>query len=185
MTRINFNCQHLYIVRGWLVVLASFLCVAIVDGVGYTTGLMLERFSFLTHASKVVFVLQKDLNSHLAPLFSLKSELGGSRGAVAVVGSLQVLSHHSIYILIFTQVGVYSLSGPIVGKLVSRFGPRAVCISGAIVARSDQKENFLNFPTRIFFFQPSCGLLASSFAPSLTMVYSSYGLVTGFGFGAM
>jgi len=110
--------------RGWMVVLASFLCVAIVDGVGYTTGLMLE---------------------------SLKSELGGSRGAVAVVGSL--------------QVGVYSLSGPIVGKLVSRFGPRAVCISGAIVA--------------------SCGLLASSFAPSLTMVYSSYGLITGFGFGAM
>ena len=165
--------------------LASFLCVAIVDGVGYTTGLMLERFSCLTHASKVVFVLQKDLSSHLAPLFSLKSELGGSRGAVAVVGSLQVLSYHSIYILIVTQVGVYSLSGPIVGKLVSRFGPRAVCISGAIVARSDQKENFLNFPTRIFFFQPSCGLLASSFAPSLTIVYSSYGLVTGFGFGAM
>ena len=81
--------------------LASFLCVAIVDGVGYTTGLMLERFSFLTHASKVVFVLQKDLNSHLAPLFSLKSELGGSRGAVAVVGSLQVLSHHSFYIYNF------------------------------------------------------------------------------------
>ena len=26
-----------------MVVLASFLCVAIVDGVGYTTGLMLER----------------------------------------------------------------------------------------------------------------------------------------------
>jgi len=110
--------------RGWLVVLASFLCVAIVDGVGYTTGLMLE---------------------------SLKSDLGGSRGAVAVVGSL--------------QVGVYSLSGPVVGKLVTRFGPRAVCISGAVVA--------------------SIGLLASSFSPSLNLIYSTYGLVTGFGFGLM
>ena len=78
------------------------------------------------------------------------------------------------------QVGVYSLSGPIVGKLVSRFGPRAVCISGAIVARFGQyligKSDCQTH---------SCGLLASSFAPSLTMVYSSYGLVTGFGFGAM
>ena len=75
---------------------------------------------------------------------------------------------------------MYSLSGPIVGKLVSRFGPRAVCISGAIVARFGQdlilKSDLQNH---------SCGLLASSFAPSLTMVYSSYGLVTGFGFGAM
>ena len=85
------------------------------------------------------------MNTHLSPLSSLKSELGGSRGAVAVVGSLQVFSthfhfHKSMFIYSFsTQVGVYSLSGPIVGKLVSRFGPRAVCISGAIVARSGQE----------------------------------------------
>ena len=53
------------------------------------------------------------------------------------------LSPKHVQIFIFTQVGVYSLSGPIVGKLVSRFGPRAVCISGAIIARSGRK-NFWN-----------------------------------------
>ena len=43
--------------RGWMVVLASFLCVAIVDGVGYTTGLMLERLlSELTLESVVLGV---------------------------------------------------------------------------------------------------------------------------------
>ena len=62
-----------------MVVLASFLCVAIVDGVGYTTGLMLERCFFWSE--------RKNFNAHLS---SLKSELGGSRGAIAVVGSLQV-----------------------------------------------------------------------------------------------
>lgn len=110
--------------RGWVVVLVSFLCVAVIDGVGYTTGLILD---------------------------SLMADLGGSRGALAVVGSL--------------QVGVYSLSGPVVGKLVTRFGPRSVCISGAVIA--------------------SCGLLASSFSPSLPLIYASYGLATGFGFGLM
>jgi MFS family permease len=110
--------------RGWVVVLASFLCVAIVDGVGYTTGLMLE---------------------------ALRAELGGSRSAVAVVGSLQVF--------------MYSLSSPVVAKLIDSFGPRAVCISGAVIA--------------------SLGLLAASFAPSLALVYCTYGLVTGFGFGLM
>ena len=56
---------------------------------------------------------------------------------------MSFLKHPNVQVLIFTQVGVYSLSGPIVGKLVSRFGPRAVCISGAIVARSGQ-ELFLS-----------------------------------------
>ena len=86
----------------------------------------------------IVWSARKNFNTHLS---SLKSELGGSRGAIAVVGSLQVspcpLTRFTRF-FIFTQVGVYSLSGPIVGKLVSRFGPRAVCISGAIVARSGQ-----------------------------------------------
>ena len=69
-----------------MVVLASFLCVAIVDGVGYTTGLMLERLlSELTLERSVVL-----WSNNSTPIFSLKSELGGSRGAVAVVGSLQV-----------------------------------------------------------------------------------------------
>ena len=72
--------------RGWMVVLASFLCVAIVDGVGYTTGLMLERL--LSELTLERSVLLRSIVFTF--FFSLKSELGGSRGAVAVVGSLQV-----------------------------------------------------------------------------------------------
>ena len=92
---------------GWL---ASFLNIAMVDGVGYTTGLLLD---------------------------SLLQDLGGGRGGVAVAGSL--------------QVGVYSLSGPLVGKLIDRFGDRSFCIAGAFI---------------------SCfGLFSASFATNLGMVF--------------
>ena len=44
--------------------LASFLCVAIVDGVGYTTGLMLERLlSELTFEKGVVLGVKFSLPS--------------------------------------------------------------------------------------------------------------------------
>ena len=94
---------------GWLVVLASFLNIAIIDGVGYTAGILLD---------------------------SLLEELGGGRGGVAVAGSL--------------QVGVYSLSGPLVGRLITWCGARPVCIAGAFI---------------------SCvGLLGASFSTSLGSV---------------
>jgi len=109
---------------GWVVVVASFLNIAIIDGVGYTAGILLD---------------------------SLLAELGGGRGGVAVAGSL--------------QVGVYSLSGPIVGRLITSFGSRPVCVTGAFV---------------------SClGLLGASYASSLGSVLIGYSVVTGFGFGMM
>ena len=48
---------------GWVVVTASFYCIAVLDGVGYTTGVMLD---------------------------SLLRDLGGGRGEVSLVGSIQV-----------------------------------------------------------------------------------------------
>ena len=48
---------------GWVVVTASFYCIAILDGVGYTTGVMLD---------------------------SLLRDLGGGRGEISLVGSIQV-----------------------------------------------------------------------------------------------
>ena len=48
---------------GWLVVCSSFYCIAVLDGVGYTTGVMLD---------------------------SLLRDLGGGRGKVSLVGSIQV-----------------------------------------------------------------------------------------------
>ena len=80
--------------------LASFLCVAIVDGVGYTTGLMLERL--LSELTLERSVLLRSIVFTF--FFSLKSELGGSRGAVAVVGSLQVffakLSYYTLILFL-------------------------------------------------------------------------------------
>ena len=109
---------------GWVVVVASFLNIAIIDGVGYSAGILLD---------------------------SLLAELGGGRGGVAVAGSL--------------QVGVYSLSGPIVGRLITSFGARPVCIAGALI---------------------SClGLLGASYSSSLGSVLIGYSVVTGFGFGMM
>ena len=48
---------------GWVVVMSSFYCIAVLDGVGYTTGVMLD---------------------------SLRKDLGGGRGQISLVGSLQV-----------------------------------------------------------------------------------------------
>ena len=109
---------------GWVVVLASFCNVAMIDGVGYTTGILLD---------------------------SLLEDLGGGRASIAVVGSL--------------QVGVYSFSGPLVGKLIDRFGARPVCIAGALI---------------------SCfGFVGASFATNLALVLVGYGVTAGFGFGMM
>ena len=52
------------------------------------------------------------------------------------------------------QVGVYCLSGPLVGALVSTHGCRPVCVAGAVLA--------------------SLGLLAGSFAPSLSVLIWCY-----------
>ena len=123
----NVTVENLEVAQGywcWIVVLASFFNIAVIDGVGYTTGLLLD---------------------------SLLADLGGGRGGVAVAGSL--------------QVGVYSLSGPLVGKLIDRFGARSVCIAGALI---------------------SCfGLFGASFATNLGFVFVGYSVVTGFGFGMM
>ena len=124
---VNENVQKETVIHrywGWVVVVASFLNIAIIDGVGYTAGILLD---------------------------SLLAELGGGRGGVAVAGSL--------------QVGVYSLSGPIVGRLITSFGARPVCIAGALI---------------------SClGLLGASYSSSLGSVLIGYSVVTGFGFGMM
>jgi len=106
------------------VVLSSFYCIAILDGVGYTTGILLD---------------------------SLLQDLGGGRAELSLAGSL--------------QVGVYCLSGPVVGRLVSSHGCRPVCMVGAVLA--------------------SLGLLTASFAPSLSILLWCYSVITGLGFGLM
>ncbi|XP_023341260.1 monocarboxylate transporter 13 [Eurytemora carolleeae] len=111
-------------VRGWLVVFASFICIAVLDGVGYTTGLLLN---------------------------SLLTDLGGSRAEVSITGSL--------------QVGIYCLSGPLVGRLVTEFGTRYVCMAGALVA--------------------CLGMILASFGQSLGAVLVGYSGFAGVGFGLM
>merc|ERR1719376_890257 len=75
----------------------------------------------------------------------------GGRAEVSLAGSL--------------QIGVYCLSGPLVGKLVTAFGARPVCIAGALLA--------------------SVGLLSASFATSLGLLILGYSVITGCGFGLM
>ena len=67
--------------------------------------------------------------------------------------------------MVCVQVGVYCLSGPIVGKLVTTHGPRRVCVAGALTA--------------------ALGLMAGSYAPSLSVLVWCYSVVTGLGFGLM
>lgn len=74
---------------------------------------------------------------------------GESKGTVAWVGSI--------------LCGMYLLAGPIVSALSNKYGCRAVCITGSIIA--------------------STGFLLSIFSPSITVLMLTYGLMGGFGFG--
>ena len=78
---------------GWLVVACSFICICVLDGIGYSFGVFLEP---------------------------LLMEFEEGRGALSIAGSL--------------QVGVYSLSGPMVAVVVGKWGERKVCMLGSIVA---------------------------------------------------
>lgn len=74
---------------------------------------------------------------------------GEGKGTVAWVGSL--LS------------GMYLSAGPIVSALANKFGCRAVCIAGAIMASS--------------------AFVLSTFSTSVTMLMLTYGVMGGIGFG--
>lgn len=74
---------------------------------------------------------------------------GESKGTVAWVGSI--------------LCGTYLLAGPIVSALSNKYGCRAVCICGSIIA--------------------SIGFVLSIFSTSITMLMLTYGLMGGFGFG--
>ncbi|CRK86208.1 CLUMA_CG000154, isoform B [Clunio marinus] len=108
---------------GWVIVIASFLCNMIVDGIAYTFGVFLDN-------------IVKDFKEN-------------GPGKVALVGSL--LS------------GMYLTAGPVVSALANRFGCRAVCIAGSILA--------------------SVAFVLSTFSQSVEMLMITYGVCGGVGFG--
>ncbi|OQV19741.1 hypothetical protein BV898_06280 [Hypsibius exemplaris] len=85
----------------------------------------------------------------LFPIFL--EQFGESTAATTMIGSV--------------LTGVMLLSGPIVGFLLSRFGARLVCFTGAAVA--------------------AAGAVISALAGSVLFLVLSLGLLTGFGFGCM
>lgn len=107
---------------GWVIVLASFLCNLVVDGIAYTFGIFLP---VLVEQFKV------------------------ERGTVAWVGSL--------------LTGMYLIVGPLVSALCNKFGCRAVCIAGSIMA--------------------SVAFVLSTFSTSVWMLMVVYGVIGGIGFG--
>ncbi|XP_041979789.1 monocarboxylate transporter 3 isoform X2 [Aricia agestis] len=79
----------------------------------------------------------------------LVTYFGEGKGTVAWVGSL--LS------------GVYLAAGPVVSALCNKYGCRAVCIAGSLVATT--------------------GFVLSTLSKSVTMMMVTYGLIGGIGFG--
>ncbi|KAL7047104.1 hypothetical protein ACKWTF_002789 [Chironomus riparius] len=107
---------------GWIIVIASFCCNMIVDGIAYTFGVFLNEFV---------------------------AYYGEGPGKVAWVGSL--LS------------GMYLTAGPVVSGLCNKFGCRAVCIAGSILACT--------------------AFVLSTFSTSVNMLMLTYGVMGGIGFG--
>jgi len=81
----------------------------------------------------------------------LMEELKCGRSGVSAAGSL--------------QVGVYSISGIFASRLVTRYGSRPVCITGALIS--------------------SLGLISASYSWNLPSLLATYSIVTGIGFGLM
>ncbi|KAG5678545.1 hypothetical protein PVAND_008212 [Polypedilum vanderplanki] len=107
---------------GWIIVIASFMCNMIVDGIAYTFGVFLNEFV---------------------------KYFDEGPGKVAWVGSL--LS------------GMYLTAGPIVSGLCNKFGCRAVCIAGSILACT--------------------AFVLSTFSVNVNMLMLTYGVGGGIGFG--
>ena len=104
----------------WVVVWASFTCLAVIFGVAYSFAAFFESFS---------------------------SEFAAQRADVSLVFAL--------------SGGVYFVLGAVGGMLADRFGARAVCCGGMVLI--------------------ALGLLASSLASSMTMIYAAYGVGVGVG----
>ena len=123
-----------------MVLAASFLCLSVLDGISYTFGML------------------------LGPLMEA---LQCGRSSVSAAGSLQVkgLSQalRCYFSPLLSQVAVYSMTGVLAARLVTRHGARAVCVAGALVSAS--------------------GLVLASYSSSLATLLLTYSLVTGLGFG--
>ncbi len=105
---------------GWVVVWATFACLALIFGVSYSFAAFFESFA---------------------------GEFSAQRADVSWIFGLSGL--------------VYFVLGTLGGILADRFGPRVVCSAGMVLI--------------------ALGLLATSWAPALWMVYLSYGLLVGLG----
>jgi len=84
-------------------------------------------------------------------LSPLMEDMECGRGGVSAAGSF--------------QVGVYSLTSLVSARLVSKHGPRPVCVVGALTA--------------------SAGLIVASFSWNMASLLVSYSFITGVGFGLM
>jgi len=109
---------------GWVVVAASFLCNMILDGIGYSFGILLEPL--MTH-------------------------YGVGKGVMSMVGSV--------------LAGVILLVGPIAATLVTKFGTRIVCMSGAVIA--------------------AVAVFVSTYSPNVPVLMLLYGVIGGLGLGFM
>lgn len=105
---------------GWVVVWATFVCLALIFGVSYSFAAFFESFA---------------------------GEFSAQRADVSWIFGLSGL--------------VYFVLGTLGGILADRFGPRLVCSAGMVLI--------------------ALGLLVTSWAPALWMVYLSYGLLVGLG----
>ncbi|MFM8575650.1 MAG: MFS transporter, partial [Limnohabitans sp.] len=104
----------------WVVVWATFVCLALIFGVSYSFAAFFESFA---------------------------EGFAAQRADVSWIFGLSGL--------------VYFVLGTLGGILADRFGPRVVCAAGMVLL--------------------ALGLLATSWATALWMVYLSYGLLVGLG----
>ncbi|KAF7255115.1 hypothetical protein EG68_09572, partial [Paragonimus skrjabini miyazakii] len=144
---------------GWIVVLSSFCCMILVDGVSLSYGLLLSPqcgYSSLKVTAPSPGLIQSTRERILRPKFGSCvpiSELGEamdtqSRALLLTPGAL--------------LLGVYLLLGPLISALTNQFDFRPVAMTGAALS--------------------TIALLLASFADNIEQLIAAFGLLGGIGF---
>lgn len=132
---------------GWVIVFASFMCNMVVDGIAYTFGVFLGEFVNYFGEGK----------GKTAWVGSLLSGMYLSAGEFIHIFKCFQFAVNNIYKFIIAFNHFFS--GPIVSALTNKYGCRAVCMAGSVIA--------------------SIAFALSTFSPNVNVLMLTYGFMGG------
>ncbi|CAL8068327.1 unnamed protein product [Calicophoron daubneyi] len=156
---------------GWIVVLGSFCCMVLVDGICFSYGLLLSPQCGYSNI-KVLESGRSNVNRTIWPLYRPSGyspvdprfkPVPGSCVPESELGSSLGTQNRSLLLLPGALlIGLYLLLGPLISALTNQFDFRPVAMTGAVLT--------------------TIALFVSSFATSINVLIATFGVLGGIGF---